>query len=902
MPHEFTPGSDRLQQLNELLDAALSLPAHERSHWLQALPEHCQSLRPTLSRLLARAELETDDFLRQPVDQLSMALETDGSEVKPGEEVGPYRLIEPLGRGGMAVVWLAERTAGVARRVALKLPATGWTGGLSRRIARERDILASLEHRSIARLYEAGETAQGRPWLAMEYVQGEPLDDYLRKHRPGLRERLLLFLEIADAVAYAHSRMVVHRDLKPGNILVTPDGRPKLLDFGVAKLLLDNDASDALTRQIGLGVTPDFAAPEQLEAGLVTAASDVYALGIVLYEMLTGARPYTLGNHVGADLGARLKALDVPAPSRGVGVPPKLAKALRGDLDNIVGMATRKEPDQRYSSAESFAADVRRHLESRPVIARRPDWRYLAAKFAARNRTALGMLSATLLSLAIGLVAALLQWREADAQRLFALDHMTRSEATGDFVNTVLMDSMDRDRPVTVHDLLEGSERYVLAARNPVSLAMSTETLASWSIQLGEVATAERLLHRARASIARHQFPLLWQRLACLQANALSQMAKPGEANELLESVFTDLSEDADTRSYCLLQRSYVASRGTNGAASMERYALEGLRLLDGAGLTFARRRALLNAELADAYSTQGRLRDADERFAQAHAQLQAIDKAESLNGIGILGNWAAMHLRAGSPRRALDMYLQARTVAEQRAGGRRISPALLVQISNSTRQVGRAEDAVQGYRAAVTAAKAGGASRIEAFALIGLALSAVEARQPTAEVEDALARAKSLLGADVNDPRHPAGASWLLAQGLLWHGRGETPKALALLDTAAQTLAAQARPGPAFVNTLVVRGSIRSEAGRHAEAQQDLEEALSQARRLPAMGPAMRPHSSHVGRAALALAEHHARVGQVQAAQRRAEEAVQALAPSVGQDSPWVEQARRLALSPAGT
>ena len=895
MPDKLTPGGARLQQLNELLDAALSLPAQERANWLKDLPEHCQPLRPTLSRLLARAELETDDFLRRPVDQLDMALEHDADEASPGDEVGPYRLIRRLGRGGMAVVWLAERTQGVARQVALKLPAIGWVGGLSRRIARERDILASLEHPNIARLYEAGETAQGRPWLAMEFVQGEPLDAYLKRHQPGLRERLALFLELADAVAYAHSRMVVHRDLKPGNILVTPEGRPKLLDFGVAKLLMDDDAADGLTRQVGLGVTPDFAAPEQLDAGLVTAASDVYALGIVLFEMLTEVRPYTLGHHIGTDLGARLKTLQVPLPSRVAAGRPRLAKALRGDLDNIIGMATRKEPERRYSSAEGFAADVRRHLEDRPVLARSPDWRYLAAKFVGRNRTALGMLSAVVISLAVGLVVAVQQWRQADAQRLFALDHMMRSEATGDFVNTVLMDSAGRDRPVTVRELLEGSERYVLAARNPVSLAMSTETLASWKIQLGDVVSGERLLSRALESISRGQYPLLWQRLACLRANALSQMARPAEAKALLEHVFSDLAQDSDTRSYCLLQRSYVASRGAHGAAQMERDALQALILLDGAGPGFARRRALLNGELADAYSMQGRVKEADERFAQAHAQLQSIDKAESLNGMSVLGNWAGMHLRAGSPRRALDMYLQAKEVAERLGEGRRAPPVLLVQIANSMRQVGRATEAVAGYRDAAAAARAVGSSRVEAFALIGLALSALEAGQPGAEVDHALERSKSLIGADASDPRHPAGGSWLLAQALLWHERRETARALALLDSALQTLSGQDSPGVARVNTLIVRGGIRSSARQDDDAQRDLEEALAQARKLPALGAP----SSFVGRAALALSEHHARAGQIEAARRHALQALQALTPSVGEDSGWVERARRLAGAP---
>ncbi|MEJ1939263.1 serine/threonine-protein kinase, partial [Nostoc sp. NIES-2111] len=196
----------------------------------------------------------------------------------------------------------------------------------------------------------------------------------------SLRERLALFLQIADAEAYAHSRLDVHRDLKPGHILVTPTGEAMLLDFGVAKLLLGDDDAGQLTRQIGYGVTPDYAAPEQLDGGLVTTATDVYGLGVVLFQMLTDTRPYTLRSQAGSSLAAALQAHTVPAPSRHVAERPKWARLMRGDLDNIVGKATRKEPGERYASAEAFAADVRRYLQNKPVVARRPDWRYLAGK------------------------------------------------------------------------------------------------------------------------------------------------------------------------------------------------------------------------------------------------------------------------------------------------------------------------------------------------------------------------------------------------------------------------------------------------------------------------------------------------------------------------------------------
>jgi eukaryotic-like serine/threonine-protein kinase len=899
-PEVSSPGLSRLQQLNGLLEVALDLPQHERESWLGALPIQYQELRPTLAKLLARAELETDDFLCRAVDQSAVSGEIKGEEAQAGETVGPYRLIRPIGQGGMAVVWLAERDEGVARQVALKLPAVGWVGGLTRRIARERDILASLEHRNIARLYEAGETPQGRPWLAMEYVHGQPLDAYLQETELSLRERLMLFLQIADAVAYAHSRLVVHRDLKPGNILVTADGEARLLDFGVAKLLLGDDDLDQLTRQIGYGVTPDYAAPEQLEGGLVTAATDVYGLGVVLFQMLADAQPYTLGRQVGAGLAAALQKQNVPAPSRHVANRQKWARVLRGDLDNIVRKATRKEPGERYASAEAFAADVRRYLQDKPVVARPPEWRYLASKFVVRNRIAVGTLSVVLVSLSVGFATSFIQWREADRQRLHALEHMARSEATGDFVNTVLLDTIDRDKPLAVGDLLARSQRFVSAAPNPLSLAMSTDTLASWMIQLGDPAAAEVLLATTRASLSRQEFPQLWQRLSCLHANALSQLARPQEASALLEDVFRSISADADTRSYCLLHRTYVVSREAeaDGAAKMERYALEGLSLLDGAGLTFTRRRALLNAELADAYATQGRASDADSRFEDAYSLLQAIGKADSLNGMSVFANWAAMHLRFGSPKRALEMYLQAKEIAQRRAPGAQVNPVLLIQISNAMRQVGRAEEAAQSYRVAVDVARKARSSRAEAFALIGLALSVMESKLDRSEAQQWLDRARALVGASVADPRTAQGASWLVAQAQTWHYDDQSRKAHGLLDTSVQQLVSGSSPSPALVNLLMWRGIIASEIGWPADAQRDLEQALSHAKRLPAP----RGHSSHIGRVAIALAEHHLREGRPEAAELHARLALSEFEPSVGADSLWVVRAKEFIVASTRT
>ena len=281
--------------LNRLLDTALDLPANERALWVENLDAEYDSVKDRLRDLLSRAD--------QPgaligslgaLDSLGES-ESSSSEVS-GQTVGPYRLLRELGRGGMGIVWLAERIDGMINRpVALKLPRGHWSATLSERMARERTILAALTHPNIARLYDAGVTAEGNPWLALEYVQGRPIDEYCRAKNLSIQERLLLFLDVAAAVAHAHSRLVVHRDLKPSNVLVTDDGQVRLLDFGIARLLEDDGRTESnLTQVGGCALTPEYASPEQIQGGPIGIASDVYSLGVMLYELLTGRRPYDI--------------------------------------------------------------------------------------------------------------------------------------------------------------------------------------------------------------------------------------------------------------------------------------------------------------------------------------------------------------------------------------------------------------------------------------------------------------------------------------------------------------------------------------------------------------------------------------------------------------------------------
>jgi eukaryotic-like serine/threonine-protein kinase len=407
--------------LMRLIDEALELEPADRERWLDSLDESHAALKPRLRGLLARAaDVDSRDFLGTLPTLPAAPPGTLTGSGAAGDVVGPYRLERPLGAGGMGTVWLARRADGLFERaIALKLPHRGLFGAdLAERMARERSILASLEHPHIARLYDAGIADDGQPFLALEYVEGLPIDEYCRTGRCALSERLRLFLQVADAVAAAHARLIVHRDLKPANILVTREGDVRLLDFGVAKLL-DSGVSPAggLTQLSVHALTPDYASPEQILDLPVTIATDVYSLGVVLYELLTGKKPYRLRRDTRGALEDAILQAEPQAPSS---TSPE-ARALRGDLDTIVLKSLRKKPEERYATVNALAEDVRRYLAGRPVLAQPDSAWYRASRFVRRNRVAVSVavvVSLALLTTSITASIAFVRARSAEQQAL----------------------------------------------------------------------------------------------------------------------------------------------------------------------------------------------------------------------------------------------------------------------------------------------------------------------------------------------------------------------------------------------------------------------------------------------------------------------------------------------------
>lgn len=587
-------------KLSTLLDQALDREPAARAAWIDSLGPELESLKPQLRDLLSRSgAIETGDFLAT-LPPISAGAAEDRVGMA-GEVVGAYRLVRELGAGGMGSVWLAERTDGLINRpVALKLPhlVVARRAELAERMAREREILATLDHRNIAKLFDAGITAEGQPFLALEYVEGVAIDAYCRggdgRTPLGLAARLALFRQVADAVAYAHGKLVVHRDLKPENILVTANGGVRLLDFGIAKLLERGEARETrLTELSGRALTPDYASPEQILGEPLTVASDVYSLGVILYELLTGERPYKLKWDSRGALEDAIVQAEPKRPSEVVS--GAVSRQLRGDLDTIILKALKKNPQERYVTVNAFADDVTRHLDRRPVHAR-PDSRwYRTRKFVARNRVGFAVAVAVTLTVLSSAGVSVWQAFEANAQRDTALRQQQRAKAFSDFLAVLLQDAgggaggkpltttelLDRgvqmlerqtwlDESVSAYMWYELSRNYLvfnnarreleLLDRSAASarrlgdseLLAASECSAAWSMSRSNQQGAREHFERGRRALNRFTRPASYALMDCIRAES-NLLHSEGDTDRAIEVIIAGrqrLAQDSERNSW----------------------------------------------------------------------------------------------------------------------------------------------------------------------------------------------------------------------------------------------------------------------------------------------------------------------------------------------------------------
>src|SRR5262245_51746840 len=436
--------TEKWLRVNDLFHAALEV---EPSHRTQFLQDRCDDplVLEEVKALLA-AHQEAGSFIQTPVSVIQDVLQEQDNLIAPGERIGDYKIVKEISRGGMGAVYLASRADDAYEKyVAVKLLKPGMdTVEVLRHFRNERQILANFDHVNIARLLDGGTTQSGVPYFVMEYVEGMPVDLYCDQQRLTITQRLDLFRQICAAVSYAHRHLVIHRDIKSSNVLVTSDGIPKLLDFGIAKILHSDPQAASTATGLHL-MTPEYASPEQILGQPVTTVSDVYSLGVLLYELMAGRLPYRFESRSPIEIARVVHDTEPPLPSTTVDridakveITPanvsnsrnssieQLKRRLRGDLDNIISMAIRKEPERRYQSVEQFSEDIRRHLAGLPVLARKDTIAYRVTKFAKRNPIAVSASAIVFLTLIAGVIATTWQAQKAKAEQ-------TRAEYAREF-------------------------------------------------------------------------------------------------------------------------------------------------------------------------------------------------------------------------------------------------------------------------------------------------------------------------------------------------------------------------------------------------------------------------------------------------------------------------------------
>jgi serine/threonine-protein kinase len=649
--------TDRYRRVDAVFDALLDVPPEEQMAFAERAAGDDPEVHAEVLRLLHAHRRE--GFLESPPPVPDGLLDGDSApEDRPGERVGPWRIVRVLGRGGMGIVYLAERADGqFEQRAAIKLIHRA-APGIIRRFLEERRILALLEHPGIARLLEGGVTPNGMPYFAMELIEGEPLTRYCDQHDLPTARRLDLVAEVCDAVSYAHRHLVIHRDLKPSNILVTADGRPKLLDFGIAKLLAGTSAGREQTDTQLPVMTPEFAAPEQVRGESVSTATDVYALGVLLYLLLARRYPYDLKGKSFGEL-SRIICEEEPArPS--AAAPEGKGRELRGDLDLIVLTALRKDPARRYQTPAELASDLRRYRDGRPVRARADSAGYRLRKFVGRHRGAIAASVALLALLAGGLA------RERSLRHRAELE-AAKAREVGDWVVSVfdLADPGTTERrdttDVTARALLERGARRVdstLAEQPEVQAQLRGvfgRAYAGLGLYRESVELLERALAQHTALFGPHSLQAADDRERL--GEALMQLDRFDEAEPHLRTALED-------------RRRQLGPRTDATAEALDR--------------------------LATLYQRQSRYADAEPLFREALATRRslfgdtAVAVATALNNLGVL-----LYLKASYPE-AERAYREALAIDLRTLGPRHVRTAEsqqnLAQVAQQLGKVGEAE------------------------------------------------------------------------------------------------------------------------------------------------------------------------------------------------------------------
>jgi eukaryotic-like serine/threonine-protein kinase len=913
MPKPPSPQwKDEWRLLSPLLDQALALDGEERQAWISAQEPSIAYRLEIL--LLEHSVLASDGFMETGVVDLPPTTAT-----LAGQTIGAFEVVSQIGQGGMGSVWLARRNDGrFERHVALKFLNIALLGKEGEdRFKREGKILALLAHRHIAELIDAGVSTTGQPYLVLEYVDGDQIDRYCDQRQLHLHTRIRLFLQVLDAVAAAHANLIVHRDLKPSNVLVRKDGDVKLLDFGIAKLIeADNNGGRHTAFTIGgTALTPEYAAPEQLKGEAISVCTDVYALGVLLYLLLTGRHPSGEGQSSPAELVKAIVESEPLRPSEAVAVAgsdpsdgrarallrsatvEKLGRVLRGDLDTILAKALKKDPRERYASVGAFADDLRRYLNCEPIKARPDTLLYRAGKFARRHLTALCIVLLALVGLAAGITEMILQARTTRIQRDLALRQLARAERMTDLNELLLSDAAPVGKPLAVDQLLEREERVIEHERNP-DAANHVELQLSLGNQYSsedENDKALRVLNVAYRVSRELKDPAVRAKASCVLAGAMVPIGDLSRAETLYQEGLRELGnapQFASERAACLLHGSEVAYRNGNSEKAIAR-ARAAEQAIQGSPVRWNLEGLNILVNLATVLGDAGSFREAETIFQQASDLMTTLGYDDSQKAVKLFDNWALTLNYDGRELEAQRLYRRALDISRNDETNRAVAPDLLLNYALVLSELGQRTEAARYLVLASQKAHelndnvlSDDTDLMQAEMFIDAHAFAQASRQ-LAELEQRLRKRYA--------PEHYVFAELSSARARIALGRGDLPAAVQLAKEAVEIDEASMRrigQCAALLSTLLVNKSgMDLKSGQREEAESDARRAIKllEDREDPSI------LSSNLGRAYLALALALEAEGKPDDAQLAARKAYANLQTTLGSDQPDTRSARQL-------
>jgi eukaryotic-like serine/threonine-protein kinase len=841
-----TSKQERWQLLSQLLDEAMDMPAAERAQWLSALRATDPEMAASLDRALAdRESAGFANFLEGPSPLERADLE---SATLVGRQIGPYLVDAEAGRGGMGSVWRAHRADGrYEGTVAIKFVHAMWIGKAGeQRFQVEGRVLARLNHPNIARLLDAGVAEGSQPYLVLEYVEGEPIDVYCERMGLDVAARVRLFLGVLHAVAHAHSNLIVHRDIKPGNVFVKPDGTVKLLDFGIAKLIDDDSESAQLTRASAIALTPQYAAPEQLLGQPISTATDVYALGLLLYLLLTGEHPVPPGTRSSAALVHAVLTEEPPRASSVAKITAVRARSLQGDLDNILHKAIKKNPAERYAAVDAFADDLQRFLSDEPVQARPDTAYYRVSKFVKRHTVGTALVGIAVVALSASVLAAAIQAHRAEqaavqaiaergradreaaaaiVQRDRALYGMSLAQDATQLSNYLLTETMPQLRPEFTRQILLKAAEATRTSTDipPDRRAIMLGILGDQLEERRDFATAFQLYTESTTLATESKEPDVIGVALCRSGYAEVSLGRAKEGLAKVEQGLKSIPADknfATARIDCYVAKSVsLQLQGLSGLAEAEA-ARQNLPDVTPPDPLQAGRVAYL---LANGYSRAMRVAEAKEAFAAEEKTFGGRDsqQAEYVH----YSNQGMFFWKIGRPldaRASLERSLD----IEGKRGDTDVGPLALLLEARISRQLGDISGALIGYEKSLAHARELHDSAAESSAAPELVSALIEDGQYT-RAASMLAPTEQLLHKAL-PPTHFFFGVLRMESALLAEHAGDEAKAQRLADEAVAMFNENSPPAYYFPVVLVKRAEFELRHGQLDQASSDAEHALA--------------------------------------------------------------------------